>query len=240
MALVQKYFLAGGAGFIGSHFVNYILKNKLGTITVYDNFSSAGNMILDKDLQNESLKIIKGDLKDRKHLEKEIIGHDIIVHLASNPDIAKAINDPTIDFNEGTLLTNNILEAMRKSKLKRIIYASGSGVYGDTAYTELDENYSPMLPISTYGASKLGCEALICSYCHMFDMKGLAFRFANVVGNRQTHGVGYDFINKLKQDNINLRIMGDGKQSKSYIHVSDVINAIFHVNNINNNSEKQL
>jgi len=227
MALNKKYFIAGGAGFIGSHFVDYILNNNLGKVTVYDNYSSAGNMITEKNLNNNNLEILKEDLKDKNQLEDVINGHDMVIHLASNPDIAKAMIDPTIDFYEGTLLTHNIIEAMRKTGIKKIIYASGSGVYGDAAYTEFAENYSPMLPISTYGASKLGCEALICSYCYMFGMKGLAFRFANVVGDRQTHGIGFDFINKLKMDSSKLEIMGDGSQSKSYIHVSDVINAIF-------------
>ena len=153
-------------------------------------------------------------------------GHDIVIHLASNPDIARAATEPEIDFREGTLLTNNVVEAMRRSGTKNILYASGSGVYGDLGEREVDEDYGPLIPISTYGASKLAGEALICSYCHMFDFTGRAFRFGNVVGPRQTHGVGFDFLRQLIKNPRKLRILGDGTQSKSYIHVRDVIEAV--------------
>lgn len=151
---------------------------------------------------------------------------DIVYSLASNPDISKAITQPDIDFWEGTYLINNVLEAMRKNNVKKLLYASGSGVYGDVGDIVTNEDYSPMLPASTYGASKLACEALICSYCKMFDMNAAAFRFANVVGPNQTHGVAYDFINKLKKDNSVLDILGDGNQSKSYIYITDIVDAL--------------
>lgn len=111
----------------------------------------------------------------------------------------------------------------------RILYASGSGVYGENAAVAFAESYGPCFPISTYGASKLACEALISAYCHMFGMEGRAFRIANIVGPRQTHGVGYDFVRRLRADPLRLRLLGDGSQSKSYIHVDDVLSAIFTV-----------
>jgi UDP-glucose 4-epimerase len=107
------------------------------------------------------------------------------------------------------------------------IYTSGSGVYGENPNVAFAEDYGPCVPISTYGASKLACEALIASYCFMFGLHGRAFRFANVVGPRQTHGVGYDFIRRLKADPSRLRILGDGTQKKSYVHVDDVLDAMF-------------
>ena len=110
-----------------------------------------------------------------------------------------------------------------------MLYTSGSGVYGDVPGVAFSEGYGPCFPISTYGASKLACEALISSYAHMFGMIGRAFRFANVVGPRQTHGVGYDFIRRLRADATTLRILGDGTQRKSYIHVDDVLTAVFAV-----------
>jgi UDP-glucose 4-epimerase len=124
------------------------------------------------------------------------------------------------------LLTQNVVEAMRRSGTRRILYASGSGVYGDLGESEGDEAYGPLIPESTYGASKLAGEALIASYCHMFDLVGCVFRFGNVVGPRQTHGVGFDFTRRLLADPSTLQILGDGHQSKSYIHVSDVISAV--------------
>jgi len=156
-------------------------------------------------------------------------GCETVFHLAANPDIAKAVTQPDIDFWEGTYLAQNVLEAMRVNGVGRILYASGSGVYGENAAVAFTESYGPSFPISTYGASKLACEALISAYCHMFGMEGRAFRIANIVGPRQTHGVGYDFVRRLRADPARLRLLGDGTQSKSYIHVDDVLSAIFAV-----------
>jgi UDP-glucose 4-epimerase len=223
---LKKYFIAGGAGFIGSHLTKALLEDNNNFIKIYDNFSSGKMFHLEGVTNSKNLEIIRSDIKDLDKLISEMNGFEIVYHFASNPDISKAISQPDIDFWEGTYLTNNILEAIRINKIKNLIYASGSGIYGDTGYNEIDENYSPMLPISTYGASKLGCESLICSYCKMFDINAAAFRFANVVGPHQTHGVGYDFIKKLFFKNSELLILGDGSQSKSYIHVYDIINAL--------------
>ena len=117
---------------------------------------------------------------------------------------------------------------MRLSDCRRILFASGSGVYGDRGESEVDEDRGPLLPISTYGASKLASEAMISAYCHMFDLTACIFRFGNVVGARQTHGVGFDFVRSLLADGSRLSILGDGCQSKSYIHVDDVVSAVLH------------
>ncbi len=153
-------------------------------------------------------------------------GHEAVIHLASNPDIARAVTDPDIDFREGTLLTRQVVEAMRVTGVRRILYASGSGVYGDLGNVEAQEDHGPLHPISTYGASKLAGEALIASYCYMFGLSSCVFRFGNVVGPRQTHGVGFDFVRQLLLHPHELRILGDGMQSKSYIHIEDVVSAV--------------
>jgi len=153
-------------------------------------------------------------------------GHQVVIHLASNPDIARAATEPDIDFFQGTALTNSVVEAMRTTSAKRILYASGSGVYGDFGQLEIPEDQGSLLPISTYGASKLAGEALIASYSFMFGLSGCAFRFGNVVGPRQTHGVGFDFARRLLDDPSQLRILGDGSQSKSYVHISDIMAAV--------------
>lgn len=223
----MNYFIVGGAGFIGSHLVKTIFeKEPQAHIAVFDNFSSGRMWHLETVKDHANLEIVKGDIKDFEDLRLASSGSDIVFHFASNPDIARAVTEPDVDFWEGTYLTNNVLEAMRINRIKSIVYASGSGIYGDTGTLEVSEDYSPMRPISTYGASKLACEALICSYCHMFDMSAAALRFANVVGPHQTHGVGYDFVRKLMQEPSELQILGDGQQSKSYIHVSDVVSAM--------------
>src|SRR4029453_64069 len=123
-------------------------------------------------------------------------------------------------------LTHNVVEAMRTTSAKRILYASGSGVYGELGTHEAAEDHGPLVPVSTYGASKLAGEALIASYAYMFGLSGCAFRFGNVVGPRQTHGVGFDFARRLLGYPDGLTIMGDGKQSKSYVHVADIVSAV--------------
>lgn len=223
----MNYIVIGGAGFIGSHVTKRLFKEEPeAQIYVYDNFSSGKQAHLQEIWDEERLHVIKADIKDLDTLVQAIQGMDVVYSLASNPDIAKAMVQPDIDFWEGTYLINNVIEAMRRNQVKKLIYASGSGVYGDVGATVTDEDFSPMLPSSTYGASKLACEAMICSYCHMFDMNAAAFRFANVVGPNQTHGVGYDFINRLLDNPKELRILGNGTQSKSYIYVEDIVNAL--------------
>lgn len=222
----KTYFLVGGAGFIGSHFVDALLaQQSIEKVTLYDNFSSGRAWHYQHHHQDPRLSVIKADVKDSARLNEAIINHEVVIHFAANPDIARAAIEPSIDFTEGIYLTHQVLEAARLAKVKRILYTSGSGVYGEVAM-ESHENQSGMYPISTYGASKLASEAFISSYCHMFDLSACIFRFANVVGPRQTHGVGYDFIRKLSKDPYNLAILGDGSQSKSYIHIKDIVAAV--------------
>jgi UDP-glucose 4-epimerase len=193
---------------------------------VYDNFSSGREWHLEPHTRDDRLAVVRGDIGDRDALAGAMRGHDTAIHLASNPDIAKAMTDPTVDFYEGTVLTHNTVEAMRVAGVGTILYASGSGVYGDIGDTEAHEDMGPLIPVSTYGASKLAGEALIASYCFMFGLRGRVFRFGNVVGPRQTHGVGFDFVRRLLADPRRLRILGDGSQSKSYVDVEDVVSAV--------------
>ncbi len=195
-------------------------------VTLYDNFSSGREWHYAHHENDRRLRVIHGDVKDLAALERYMEGHDTVIHLASNPDIARAAVEPDIDFREGTFLTQQIVEAMRRTRTPNLLYASGSGVYGDLKDFEAHEDFGPLVPVSTYGASKLAGEALIASYCAMFDLRACAFRFGNVVGARQTHGVGFDFIRRLRVQPDRLRILGDGRQSKSYIHVDDVVEAV--------------
>jgi UDP-glucose 4-epimerase len=223
----KRVFVSGGAGFIGSHLLRSLLaESGVERVVIFDNFSSGQMSYIQENASDPRVEVVKADLKELGAVAPAMAGCDTVFHLAANPDIAKAVTQPDIDFWEGTYLTQNILEAMRVSGARRIIYTSGSGVYGENPEVAFAEDYGPCLPISTYGASKLACEGLIASYCHMFGLIGRAFRFANVVGPRQTHGVGYDFIRRLKADPKRLRVLGDGTQRKSYIHVEDVLRAI--------------
>lgn len=223
----RRWIVVGGAGFIGGHFVDRLLgTDGVDAVTVYDNFSSGREWHLDAHREDPRLTTVRAEVAAIDSLAEAMAGHDVVVHLASNPDIAAAMNDPDIDFREGTALTRAVVEAMRRSGTPRILYASGSGVYGDLGEHAAEEDHGPLVPVSTYGASKLAGEALISSYAAMFDLSGCAFRFGNVVGSRQTHGVGFDFVRRLLKDPTRLDILGDGSQSKSYIHVEDVIDAV--------------
>jgi len=222
----MRAFVPGGAGFIGSHAVEKLLGTPgIDRVTVFDNFSSGHLDFLPRDA--ERLDIVRGDISNLASLTDAMQGHDVVLHFASNPDISQAITNPSIDFWQGTVLTQNVVEAMRCSGTRQILYASGSGIYGDYGHHVLDEDYGPLLPVSTYGASKLAGESIICAYCHMFGLRAWVFRFGNVVGPRQTHGVLFDFIRRLKADPSKLFIKGDGAQSKPYVHVQDVLNAVW-------------
>jgi UDP-glucose 4-epimerase len=229
--LSGRFFLVGGAGFIGSHFVDRLLANGIADgVTVYDNFSSGRRWHLEKHEGDRRLAVVDGDVRDLEPLVTAMQGHQVVIHLASNPDIARAATEPAVDFDLGTLLSHHVAEAARRASAQRVLYASGSGVYGDLGETEVDEDWGPLVPVSTYGASKLAGEALLCSYCFMFGLSGVSFRFGNVVGPRQTHGVGFDFVRKLVADPTRLEIMGDGSQSKSYIYVDDIVEAVLTAN----------
>jgi UDP-glucose 4-epimerase len=223
----ERFLIVGGAGFIGSHFVDQLLVDAdVARVSVYDNYSSGHHWHHAAHDDNRRFEAIAGEVGDLDRLREAMDGHDVVIHLASNPDIAAAVTNPVIDFDQGTVLTSNVLEAMRTTSAKRLLYASGSGVYGDLGHLEAHEDHGPMVPVSTYGASKLAGEALISSYVAMFDLTGCAFRFGNIVGARQTHGVGFDFVRRLLKDPTCLTILGDGTQSKSYIDVGDVVAAV--------------
>lgn len=222
---MKRYFITGGAGFIGAHWVHRLLDTTDAEVTVFDNFCTGRREHFGRRLGDPRLRIVEADAQDMEALVKAIPGHDIVYHFAANSDIARAQQEPTIDFNNGTVPTNNVLEAMRRTGVPRIVFTSGSGVYGEVGPDPVPEAYDRMIPVSTYGACKLAGEALISAYSFMFDMTGTVFRFANVVGPSQTHGVAYDFIQRLRRDQTRLRIFGDGTQSKPYLHVEDVMAA---------------
>lgn len=224
---IRRVCVIGGAGFIGSHFVERLLADSsVEAVRVYDNFSSGRRWHLEPFTEDSRLSVIEDDVRNLGALASAVEGYDTVIHLASNPDISRAATEPAVDFDQGTLLTHSVLEAMRLAGGGRILYASGSGVYGDIGDFEAPEDYGPLIPNSTYGASKLAGEALIAAYTAMFGLSGCAFRFGNVVGPHQTHGVGFDFVRRLLDTPRHLTILGDGYQSKSYVYVEDIIDAV--------------
>jgi UDP-glucose 4-epimerase len=223
---VTRSFVAGGAGFIGSHLTRELLQRPHDEVVIFDNLASGSEAHLAEVLDDPRLQFIVADLQDHDGVVEAMAGTDHVYLFAANPDIAAAVDEPSIDFWQGTYLTHNVIEAARINGVPRITYASGSGVYGDRGVEEVDEEFGPLIPVSTYGASKLAGESMLGAYSHMFGINVAVFRFANVVGPRQTHGVTYDFVRHLARDPTHLRILGDGSQSKSYIHVSDVVSAM--------------
>lgn len=221
--------ITGGAGFIGSHLVDRLMSTGL-HVTVLDNLSVGRVENIAKWVENDHFKLVKGDLKQPKMVEDTVEKVDLVFHLAANPEVRIGETDPGIHFEENLVVTFNILEAMRKSaSAKNLVFASTSTVYGEAKVMPTPEDYGPLIPISTYGASKLGCEALVCSYAYTFGLRALILRVANIVGSRTSHGVIIDFIDKLKADSGRLEILGDGTQQKSYLHVDDCVSAILHV-----------
>jgi len=227
----EKIIVTGGAGFIGSHMVDRLLT--LGNqVTVIDNLSSGKMEFLKFHAGDPNFKFVKLDILEKEKLKKTIAEADMIYHFAANPDVRLGAEDTGVHLEQNIIATYDLLEAMRVNKLKNIVFTSTSTVYGEATIIPTPEEYGPLIPISLYGASKLACEALITSYCHTFEMNSWIFRFANIVGPRSTHGIIVDFINKLKKNPGSLEILGDGQQRKSYLHVSDCIDAmLFAVEN---------
>ncbi len=221
----MKCFVTGGAGFIGSHLVDKLLDED-NQVTVYDNFSSGKLEFIQHHIQNPAFKYIKADLLDANTLKRALAGHDIVFHFSANPDARWGIENTKLDLEQETIATYNVLECMRVNCIRKIVFASSGTIYGETPVMPLSEDYGPVLPISLYGAGKLASESMISAFCHTFGMQAWLFRLANIVGPRTTHGVIFDFINKLKLNPHELEILGDGTQCKPYLHVQDCVAGI--------------
>ncbi len=222
----KSILVIGGAGFIGSHLVEALLPEN--EVTVLDNFSSGKREFIAPHLNNSRFRLLEADLIDTIALEKALDGVDNVFHLAANPDVKLGAENTRVHLEQNVLATYNLLETMRKCDVKKIAFTSTSTVYGEATTVPTPENYGPLLPISLYGASKLACEALISSYCHTFEMQSWIYRFANIVGERGTHGVLVDFIRKLRENPRELEILGSGQQKKSYLEVKDCVRAMQH------------
>jgi UDP-glucose 4-epimerase len=220
----MKCVITGGAGFIGSHLVDRLM-GQGHEVTVIDNLSGGRLEFIQRHFPDDRFTFIKHDISGDKPI-KDVRGADIVYHLAENPDVRLGVEDTKVHLKQNIIATSNVLDSMRKYGVKRIAFTSTSTVYGEAKVVPTPEDYGPLMPISLYGASKLACEALISSYCYTFDMSSWLFRFANIIGDRSTHGVIYDFIRKLNNDPSKLNILGNGRQSKSYLHVDDCVDAM--------------
>lgn len=217
------FFVIGGAGFIGSHLVDALVQR--GPVTVFDNLSNGRREFIERHLAAGSARLIEGDLLDRARLTEAIAGHGTVFHLAANPEARRGLTEPRLDLEQGTIGTWNVLAAMRDCQVRRLVFASSGTVYGETSRICREEDLGE-LPISLYGASKLAGEGLISAFSHCFGQQAWIFRFGNVVGPRGTHGAALDFLRKLAADPRELEVLGDGRQAKPYLHVSDCVAGI--------------
>lgn len=221
---MKKILVTGGAGFIGSHLVDRLVE--MGHVTVFDNLLSGKEEFIVHHFKREGFQFIKGDLRNADEIQSAMKGQDLVFHFAANPDAMFGVQNTRLDLELETIATYHVLEAMRIHKVCELVFASSGSVFGETPVVALDESYGPLLPISLYGAAKLACEGLISAYSHCFGMKSWMFRFANIIGGRATHGVIYDFLNKLKKNPKSLEILGDGTQEKPYLHVRECVDGI--------------
>ncbi|HVK68415.1 MAG TPA: NAD-dependent epimerase/dehydratase family protein [Polyangium sp.] len=214
----MKTLVVGGAGFIGSHLVDRLATR--GPVTVYDNLSVGKRAFLQEHLAEGRVTLVEADALDLERLTAAAAGHDVVFHLSANPEARWGLERTRLDLEQGTIVTYNVLEAMRRARVGRLVFSSSGTVYGDTPET-CKEGHIGHLPISLYGASKLAGEALISAFVECFGLHATIFRFGNVVGPRGTHGAALDFLKKLRDRKTELEVLGDGRQSKPYLHVSD-------------------
>lgn len=223
----MRYFVTGGAGFVGTHLVERLLSEG-GEVVAYDNLSLGRKEHIAPFLGNPRFQFIRDDVLNTGPLTEAMGKADVVFHLAANSDIRAGSKDPKLELEQGIVSTFNVLEAMRDNSVGKIVFTSSSVIYGDAGGRELTEDFGPLIPISFYGSSKLAAEGLVSSFCHMFDMRGWIFRFANIVGKGLTHGVLFDFIRKLRSNPNSLEILGDGEQSKPYLDVSECVEGMLH------------
>jgi UDP-glucose 4-epimerase len=221
------YLVTGGAGFIGSHLVDSLLADSATKeIRILDNFSSGRRAHLTPHAHDARLKIIELDLLDLEKALPYFAGVDQVFHLAANPDARWGLINTKLDLEQETIVTYNVLEAMRRNGVGQIIISSSGTVYGDVGTTVTHENLGPCLPVSLYGAGKVAAEALISAFCGTFGLRAVILRFGNIVGDRTTHGAIYDFIKQLVKNSGELKVLGNGQQAKPYIYVRDIVGAI--------------
>jgi UDP-glucose 4-epimerase len=221
----RKVLITGCAGFIGSHMADALLAKGCEVVGV-DNLSAGKMEFMEKAMDSGHFKFHRIDLLGQE-LEALLAGVDVVYHFAANPDVRQGPNNTRVHMEQNIEATYLVLEAMRKASVRSICFPSTSTIYGEPGQIPTEEDYGPLIPISIYGASKLACEALICSYAHTFDMEAAIYRFANVVGSRSTHNVLHDFIRKLREDRSRLEILGAAPgTNKSYVHVSDCTEAM--------------
>jgi len=224
----MRYFVSGGAGFIGSNLVDRLLADGH-AVTVYDNLSTGQREFLEVARRYAAFRFVEADLLDPQALTAAMAGHNFVFHFAANADVRFGTDHPRKDLEQNTIATFHVLEAMRANGVRRIAFSSTGSIYGEPTVFPTPENCPFPIQTSLYGASKLAGEGLIAAYCNGFGFQGYIFRFVSILGERYTHGHVYDFYNKLLDNPHRIDVLGNGKQRKSYLYVQDSIDAMLTV-----------
>lgn len=221
----MKAFVTGAAGFIGSNLCDRLLSQGH-KVVGYDNFSTGQREFIEPATKSSSFKLIEGDLLDLAKLKSAVEGCDVVFHLSANADIKDGLKHPDKDLHQNTIATFNVLEAMRAAGIRKIAFSSTGSVYGECDIIPTPENAPFPVQTSLYAASKVAGECLIQAYCEGYGFQGYIFRFVSILGPRYSHGHVFDFYKRLLNDKSKLTVLGNGKQRKSYLHVSDCIDAV--------------
>jgi UDP-glucose 4-epimerase len=226
--MIAKALVTGGAGFIGSHLVDRLLAIGC-AVTVYDNFSTGTDRFLEEASRSGNCRVVRGDTLDADALGRAMADAqpDVVWHLAANADVRFGTEHPRRDLEQNTIATFNVLEAMRASKVKKIAFSSTGSIYGEPFAFPTPEDAPFPVQTSLYGASKLAGEGMIQAYCEGFGIRGFIFRFVSILGERYSHGHVFDFYRSLRSNPDELRVLGNGRQRKSYLYVHDCIDAMF-------------
>ena len=223
--MTSCFIVTGCAGFIGSSMVDRLLQGGHRVIGI-DNFSSGQRRFIEAALRHPQFRLIEGDLLNEAAVAEWFSGADCVIHFAANADVRFGTDHPRRDLEQNTIVTYNVLEGMRANGIKRIAFSSTGSVYGEAAVIPTPEGAPFPIQTSLYGASKLACEGLIAAYCEGFGFQSWIFRFVSILGERYTHGHVFDFYKQLRVDPTRLRVLGDGKQRKSYLYIQDCIDAV--------------
>ncbi|HVS32430.1 MAG TPA: NAD-dependent epimerase/dehydratase family protein [Thermoanaerobaculia bacterium] len=221
----MRAFVTGGAGFVGSNLTDRLVEEGY-EVVVFDNFSTGRDQFLESAIASGRVTVVRGDVVDGAGVRAAMAGCDLVAHIAANADVRFGTLHPEKDLEQNTIATFNVLEAMRAHGVKRLLFASTGSIYGEPDVFPTPENAPFPVQTSLYGASKLACEGMISAYCEGYGMQAWIFRFVSILGERYTHGHVFDFVRSLRGDPSHLRVLGNGKQRKSYLYVRDCVDAM--------------
>ena len=221
----MRCFVTGGAGFIGSNLVDRLISEG-NEVVAYDNLSTGQRLFLSEAEKSPGFRLVEGDLLDLDTLVDAMRGSEVVYHLAANADVRFGLDHPRRDLEQNTLATFNVLEAMRANQIADLGFSSTGSIYGEAKVIPTPEDAPFPVQTSLYGASKLACEGLIQAYCEGFGFRACIFRFVSILGERYTHGHVFDFYRSLRAEPGRLRVLGNGRQRKSYLYVQDCLNAM--------------